>query len=192
MCVCVRSVIQLCLTLCDPMNSSPGDSSVHGTLQAGILERAAIPSSRPSFWPRIEPASPALRADSLTSEPPGKPMNTRIGSPSLLQGSFWTQESNWGLLHCKQILYQLSYQWSPVLYPRGIINTSWVMSESAWNTLYFIGSQNTHILTSPDLGCIPPSVGYYNRSWLGDCWVVVIVPKAMNLVFIPGVFKDWV
>ena len=32
-----------------------------------------------------------------------------MGSLSLLQGIFWTQESNWGLLHCRQVLYQLSY-----------------------------------------------------------------------------------
>ena len=36
-----------------------------------------------------------------------------MGSRSLLQGVFLTQESNWGLLHCRQILYQLSYQGSP-------------------------------------------------------------------------------
>ena len=39
--------------------------------------------------------------------------NTGMGSLSLLQGIFPTQESNWGLLHCRQILYQLSYQGSP-------------------------------------------------------------------------------
>ena len=32
---------------------------------------------------------------------------------SLLQGIFLSQESNWGLLHCRQILYQLNYQGSP-------------------------------------------------------------------------------
>ena len=36
--------------------------------------------------------------------------NTGVGSLSLPQGIFQTQESNWGLLHCWQILYQLSYQ----------------------------------------------------------------------------------
>ena len=35
--------------------------------------------------------------------------NTGVGSLSLLQGIFLTQELNWGLLHCRQILYQLSY-----------------------------------------------------------------------------------
>ena len=53
-----------------------------------------------------------LQADSLPSEPPGKLKNTGMGSLSLLQGIFLTQESNQGLLHCKQILYQLSYQGS--------------------------------------------------------------------------------
>ena len=36
--------------------------------------------------------------------------NTGVGSRSLLQGIFPTQESKWDLLHCRQILYQLSYQ----------------------------------------------------------------------------------
>ena len=39
--------------------------------------------------------------------------NTAVGSLSLLQGIFPTQESNQGLLHCRWILYQLSYQGSP-------------------------------------------------------------------------------
>ena len=39
--------------------------------------------------------------------------NTGVGSLSLLQGIFPTQESNWGLLHYSWILYQLSYQGSP-------------------------------------------------------------------------------
>ena len=58
----------------------------------------------------IEARSPALQADSLLSEPPGKLKNMEVGSLSLLQGVFPTQESNQGLLHCRQILYQLSYQ----------------------------------------------------------------------------------
>ena len=40
--------------------------------------------------------------------------NTEVGSLSLLQGIFLTQESNWGLLHCRRILYQLSYQGSHI------------------------------------------------------------------------------
>ena len=51
----------------------------------------------------------ALQADSLPDEPQGKPKNTGAGSLSLLQGIFLTQESNQGVQHCKQILYQLPY-----------------------------------------------------------------------------------
>ena len=42
--------------------------------------------------------------------------NNGVGSLSFLQGIFPTQKSNWGLLHCRQILYQLSYQRSPYIY----------------------------------------------------------------------------
>jgi len=60
--------------------------------------------------PGIEPRSPTLQADSLPAEPQENPKNTRVGSLSLLQQIFPTQESNWGLLYCRWILYQLSYQ----------------------------------------------------------------------------------
>ena len=66
--------------------------------------------------PGIKLGSPALQADSLLSEPPGKPQNSGVGSLFLLQGIFPIQESNWGLLHCRWILYQLSYQGIPT-YP---------------------------------------------------------------------------
>ena len=45
-------VAQLCLTLCNPMNCNPPGSSVHGILQARILEWVAILFSRGSSWPR--------------------------------------------------------------------------------------------------------------------------------------------
>ena len=76
--------------------------------------------SRPEYWsgqpfpsgghllnPGIEPRSAVLQADSLPAEPPGKPKNSGVGSLSLLQKL--TQKSNRGLLHCRWILYQLSY-----------------------------------------------------------------------------------
>ena len=85
-------------------------------IQAGILECVAMLfPDLPN--PGIETRSPSLQADSLPSEPPGKPKNTGVGSLSLLQGIFLTQESNKGLLHYRRILYQLSYQgslWLPV------------------------------------------------------------------------------
>ena len=69
-------VVQSCPTLCDSMDCSPPDSSVHG-------------------------------------DSPGK--NTEVGCHALLQGIFPIQGSNPGLLHGRQILYQLSYQGSPVM-----------------------------------------------------------------------------
>ena len=64
--------------------------------------------------PRIKPRSPARQVDSLPAEPPGKPKNTGLDSLSLLQRIFLTQELNRDLMHCRWILYQLSYQGSPI------------------------------------------------------------------------------
>ena len=97
-CVVKVTVTQLCPALCNPM-----DYTVQEILQARILEWVAIPFSRGSSQSR----SLALQADSLLAEPPGKPKDTGVSSLSLLQWIFPTQESNWDLLHCKQILYQL-------------------------------------------------------------------------------------
>ena len=63
--------------------------------------------------PGIEPRCPTLQANSLPPEPPGKPKNTGVGNLSLLYQIFPTQKSNQGLLHCRWILYLLSYQGSP-------------------------------------------------------------------------------
>ena len=52
LCACVCSVTQLCSTLCDHMDCSPPDSSVHGILQARILEWVATSFSRASSEPR--------------------------------------------------------------------------------------------------------------------------------------------
>ena len=50
---CVRAQsLHLCLTLCDPMGCNLPGSSVHGILQARILEWVAMPSSRGSSQPR--------------------------------------------------------------------------------------------------------------------------------------------
>jgi len=90
-------------TIYSPWNA-PGQNTGVGSLS---LLQGNLPNSG------IEPSSPALQADSLPAEPQGKPKNTRLGSLSLLRGIFPTQESNWGLLYCRQILYQLSYEGSP-------------------------------------------------------------------------------
>ena len=55
--------------LCNPMGYT-----VHGILQARILEWVAFPFSKGSSNPGIEPRSPTLQVDSLPAEPSGKPM----------------------------------------------------------------------------------------------------------------------
>ena len=50
--ISVLMSLQSCLTLCDPMDYNLPASSVHGILQAGILEWVAMPSPRASFGPR--------------------------------------------------------------------------------------------------------------------------------------------
>ena len=68
-CMGVKS-FKSCPTLCDPMGCSPPGSSVHGILQARILEWVAMPSSRGSSRPRIELVSlmsPALTGGFFTT-----------------------------------------------------------------------------------------------------------------------------
>ena len=69
--------------------------------------------------PRIKPSSLTLQADSLPAEPQGKPKITGVGSLSLYQQIFPTQELNQGLLHCRQVLYQLSLSVKPQGRPKG-------------------------------------------------------------------------
>ena len=104
-------VVQSCPTLCDPM-----DYTIHGILQARILEWVTFPSPGDLPKPGIKPRSHALQADSSPAEPHGKPKDTGVGGLSLLQQIFPTQELNQDLLHCKWILYQLSYRGRRVLY----------------------------------------------------------------------------
>ena len=73
--MCVKS-LQSCLTLCNPMDCSPPGSSVHGILQARILEWVAMPSSRgsspPRDWTRVS-CFLCWQMGSLPPGPPGKP-----------------------------------------------------------------------------------------------------------------------
>ena len=79
---------------------------------------SGLPFPSPGDLPKpgIKSRSPALQVDSLPAEPQGKPKNIGPGSLSLLQGIFPNQGSNPGLLHCRWILYQLSYEGSPHLF----------------------------------------------------------------------------
>ena len=70
------------------------------------LSLSLVPQSCPILWPHgLQPARLLCPWDS-----PGK--NTGVGCHFILQGTFLTQVLNLGLLHCRQILYQLSYEGS--------------------------------------------------------------------------------
>ena len=89
-------VTQSCPTLCNPMDYSPLGSSVQGIFpgkNTGVGCHALLQGIFPTQG--LNPGLP--QADSLPSEPPGKPNSTGVGNLSLLQGIFLTQELNWGL-----------------------------------------------------------------------------------------------
>ena len=78
--VCNAQLLQSCPSLCDPRDCGPPGSSVHGILQARILEWAAVPFSMGSSQPRDRthiPAAPALQEDSILLSHQGNPLNRR-------------------------------------------------------------------------------------------------------------------
>ena len=93
-------------------------SKLHGNKFRESESRSVISDSlqpRGPYSPWNSPGqNPGVGSLSLSSpaEPQEKPKNTGVGSLSLLQEIFLTEESNLGLLHCRWILYQLSYQGS--------------------------------------------------------------------------------
>ena len=72
--IVVLLVTQWCMTICDAVDYSPTGCSVHGILQARILEWVVIPFFRGSSEPRDWTQVSCIKADSLSSEPPGKPI----------------------------------------------------------------------------------------------------------------------
>ena len=83
-------VVQSCLTVSDPMDCNPPGSSIHGILEARVLEWVAISFSRRSSQPGIEPGSPALQADArgAFNGPHAASLSSRDTEPlSLLPGA---------------------------------------------------------------------------------------------------------
>ena len=81
----LRLVVQSCLTLCDPRLWPARLLCPWGFSKEEYW--SGLPYPPPGDLPNsgIQPRSPTLKADSLLSEPPGKPKNTRVSSLSLLQ-----------------------------------------------------------------------------------------------------------
>ena len=91
-------VAQSCPTLWDPV-----DYTVHGILQAGIMDWVSFPFPRRSSQPRDQTQVSHVAGGFFTSWATGEPKNTGVGSLSLLQWIVLTQDQNWGLLPCRQI-----------------------------------------------------------------------------------------
>ena len=79
-----------------------------------ILEWVAYPFSSGSSWPRDQARVSHIAGGFLTSWATREAQETGVGSLSLLQWIFLTEGSNQSLLHCRRILYQLSYQGRPI------------------------------------------------------------------------------
>ena len=76
LCVCVCVCAQLYPTFCDPMNSCPPGSSVHGIFQVSYWSQLPFPIPGDLPNPGIKPeslASPTLAGRLLTTTSPGKP-----------------------------------------------------------------------------------------------------------------------
>ena len=129
---CAQLLSHLWLFHCSPPGFSvhgisPGKSTgvgCHSLLQGNLANQGIEPSS-PALAGRIfttwrwqvkvnaDQLSLTLRPHGLYSQWDSPGQNTGVGSLSLLQWTFPTQGSNPGLLHCRQILYQLSHRGSP-------------------------------------------------------------------------------
>ena len=101
-------VTQSCLTLCDPI-----DYTVHGILQARILEWVAFPFSWGSSQSRDQTQVSHTEEGSLPAEPQGKPKNNGVGSLSFIQRIFPTQELTGIFCTTHSVFYQPSYQGTP-------------------------------------------------------------------------------
>ena len=141
--------------LCDPTDCSLPGSSVHGVLQARLLEWV-LPFSPPGDLPDpgIEPGSPALQADSLLSEPWGNPKNSGVGSQSFHQGIFPTQGLNPGVLHCRWIFYHLSHQGSSSY---SSMNNHHLGQQSACALSHFVGGLTIPRSLCCEVRCWPSS-----------------------------------
>ena len=109
---------------------------VHGILQARILEWIAFPFPRVSSQPRDWKWVPCIAGGFFTSWATGEAQEHWRGSLSLLQWIFKTEGLNWGLLHCRQILYQLTCQGSPSWY-YFYLKDHWIIFQNIFPNFYF-------------------------------------------------------
>ena len=105
-------VTQSCLTLCDPMDCSPPGSSLHGILQARVLESVAISFSRGSSRPRDR---------TQVSHIPGRRFNLwalrilgSLNSTTFLQKIFYSKYTMKNMCSGASRVSEKLMKWSPL------------------------------------------------------------------------------
>ena len=117
--MCAKS-LPSCPTVCNPMDCSPSDFSVHGILQASIPEWIAMPSSRRHSWPKgLRRCLLRLlhwQVCSLSLVPPGKPriMYNKAKSISVCNGGQFkaSHKNSWSRKRCPllPVLFNITLQ----------------------------------------------------------------------------------
>ena len=136
-CVCAK-LLQSCPTLCNPMDCSLPGSSIHGILQARILEWVVMPSSRGSSQPRDQTCVSCLlhwQAGYLPLVPPGRPTHTHTHTHT------HTQWLTLAKLWYKTDLCFIS-SFSTIFPPTILCLSNWVLQMSLFfgHTTWFAGS----------------------------------------------------
>ena len=110
-------VAWLCPTLCNPKDYSPLDSSLHGILQARILEWVAISFSKGSSQPRDQTCI-SCSAEFFTTDPPGKPYakDTNIQSKKWRLAHLDFQKSFCPHVDTLSIAFRTLYVWAVLLF----------------------------------------------------------------------------
>ena len=116
------------------MDCSPPKSSVHEILQARILEWVAIPFSRRPSWPGMELGSPAWQADSLLSEPWGKPMTNLHSILKSRDISFLTKVHLVKAMVFPVVMYGCE-SWTIKLSTEELMLSNYGVEEDSWESL---------------------------------------------------------
>ena len=98
-------VLQLCLTLSNPMGCSPPGSSVRGILQARILERVDIPFSRGSSRPRGQTWISCIAGRFFASEASGHPNNPTRSQTDKTESDQIKQGYTFVIYFCDALLF---------------------------------------------------------------------------------------
>ena len=147
-----------------PHGLCPPGSSILGIFQARILEWVAIPFSRGSSWPR----SPALQADSLPFELPGKPLH-------IVADCIFQKWSHRYMSHptCYDVAYSSIERWNLCSHPLKLficLYLCWLTESVQFSCSVMSDSLRPHGLQHARLPCPSPTPGAYSNSCSSHRW----------------------